>query len=403
MIVINARYENYYNLIETLERFSRSTDTISADLMVNKTGTAVFIDEDEYISDISQYSIGRRIATRRNYIKFTKYEKLTKKISKSELMDAYRKHRSRIEDLFQSYTISVATPKTGHDIWQYILDKNEDLESLTIKKIEYADFTYPNVELEWEAISLPLKLSGITDISFNQGHPTNNISLFENIENFELIEDQLLALDFSFFQNKEDWDPAIYTAREINDFESGKRVSVFYANRTKLEHLIGVDLIIFNKNTNAYIFIQYKRMVEENEQMIYRIDKQMHKEIELMTKLNQKLSLEANVRLKSDPFYLKFCPSKQDQSVSNGKKLTKGIIIPLGNYLYLYEGDHLKTERGAQIVTYKNVTQYLDNTLFIDLYQNGWIGSGHRDTELCRHFLFSCVPMGAMANFIFSN
>ena len=382
MITINPNYENWYNLIETLEQFNRATDVILNEKIRYNVGLALFIDESGEIESVSEYDIRRRITTKRKIIRFKNHIKLDNKITKKELLEHFKKHRSRINGLFNSYSITQPTPKTAADIIDYIKEKNKNIQLFKKKKIRTSYYNYQNVELEGDAIKLPLKIAGIDDVEYRTENPQKNLSLFENIVNENLIEDQMIGNDFNHFMEKEEWTPQKYKVNKFYNHKTGKIVTVFYTNRTKIENLIGVDLVIYNSIHKSYIFIQYKRMIKENEGYIYRMDKQFEDEIKRMNLLRMKLLAESRNRLKNDPFYLKFCPSKQNMYVGNETKLTKGIILPLDNYEYLLENNFLKTPRKADILTYDNVDKYIDNTLFITLYKEGWIGSDKFEKEV---------------------
>ncbi len=390
MLVINSLHDNYSNITESLELYHKATDTILCDISSPKEGLVIFIDEDDTIEIIANYKIGRRIATRKNSIKFINKIDLANKITKIELINGLTKFKSRIEDIYLLTTISLLTPALGENIRKYIFDKNDNLnEHFKVnnyyKEISFSN--YPEAKNEFDAISLPLKIIDIKDISFVNRTVTDNSSILDNIYSNNLIEDQMITHDYSVFMSKSIWDNNSFIGKEFYNHEKGESVSVFYANRTKWEKVIGVDLILYNSQYKAYLFIQYKRMIEENDTFVYRMDKQLDEEISRMTDLRLTAIQNLQTRLNSDPFYLKFCPSKQERIITSDIRLIKGIILPLGTLEYLRGIKQLVGKNGGELLSYENVKQYMDNSLLISLYKNGWIGSSEIDNKTVEDYI----------------
>src|SRR5689334_5651146 len=78
-----------------------------------------------------------------------------------------------------------------------------------------------------------------------------------------VIEDRQIEHDMSALFT--DWTPIAKYQVGAQTFRQGnKRLTVMNVNRAKLERTAGVDLLFFHENHQSYIFVQFKRMVEEN-------------------------------------------------------------------------------------------------------------------------------------------
>ena len=111
-----------------------------------------------------------------------------------------------------------------------------------------------------------------------------------NLRAINIIEDQLIIKDAGCFG---DWRLICNYSNHICTLSNGnKYITIIYANRTKIERNIGVDLIYFDHVHHTYIFVQYKRLSERNGKYIYypASDSSLKKELSLMEKFEAKLS-----------------------------------------------------------------------------------------------------------------
>jgi hypothetical protein len=94
-----------------------------------------------------------------------------------------------------------------------------------------------------------------------------------------------------------------------------------------------------------------------------------------MDKINTSLQASPNSRLRQNPFYLKFCPARQSEITDNQLILTKGITVPVEYYTWRNQNGYLLGPRGGKVVTYQNMGRWINNDLFINLINRGWIGT----------------------------
>ncbi len=144
-----------------------------------------------------------------------------------------------------------------------------------------------------------------------------------------------------------------------------------------------MDLIHYNHQYRSFVSVQYKRMSkEENGDKVtlgFRpTDKQFRKELLRMKAFaakHQKLqSTDPNdYRLGGEAFYFKICGSIILQPEST--RPLAGMHVPLSLMESLLQADSIKGPKGGMRITWDNVGRYIGNDLFVQLVQDGWIGT----------------------------
>ena len=190
MLVITSLHDNYDNLLGSLERYNKASDTILCDFKAEKKGFIFFINQDECLESIAKYKVGRRVATKKNAIEFYDKKDLTYPITKELLISENSKFSKAIEKLYFLTTVSLLTPALGTSIITTIVNINPDTESYFKDTRHYSEIRikdYPNLKNEFDAISLPLKLIGLKNISFEDSN-VGKKSLLEKIYVHDMIE-----------------------------------------------------------------------------------------------------------------------------------------------------------------------------------------------------------------------
>ncbi|MBE9009997.1 hypothetical protein IQ250_07235 [Pseudanabaenaceae cyanobacterium LEGE 13415] len=181
-------------------------------------------------------------------------------------------------------------------------------------------------------------------------------------------------------------------------FERGnERLTIMNVNRHAVEQTAGVDLIYYFYKYNSYILVQYKRMLREGDGLMYRLnDVSYEKEFSRMEELehifnnNLQLSLPlenslSNYRLNQGTFYFKLCPAEITDITSTD--MIQGMYIPLDYWKLLICSEQTLGPRGGRRMTFNNVERYFTNTLFIQLVQEGWLGSSVENTNIITNFI----------------
>jgi hypothetical protein len=195
-----------------------------------------------------------------------------------------------------------------------------------------------------------------------------------------LIEDQMIARDASFFG---DWSrlPQQHLTGAAEFGRDGERLTVWNVNRTALEHALGVDLLYYHHRYQSYMLVQYKAMERPNSgsEAVFRPDEGTAEQVQRMCEFcaenpDSGPDNEANLyRLHPGAFLFKLCPRIVFEPDSTG--LIKGMYLPLDYYQLLITSGQVAGPRGGTALTYESVGRYLNNTMFVELVQRGWIGS----------------------------
>ena len=157
-------------------------------------------------------------------------------------------------------------------------------------------------------------------------------------------------------------------------------ITVMNTNKSDLESVLGCDLIYYNSTRNSALLVQYKRMSLEGSGLwVYRGDAQLVKEMERMREVASDPcpTSVAQYRLHSGPQYLKVVrPTDFD---GQSAELMDGMYIPLSLVDLMLES-HSDTTRGGNLRIAREDGQYptqrhINNTMFTNLFRDGWIGS----------------------------
>ncbi|PKO43689.1 MAG: hypothetical protein CVU30_06645 [Betaproteobacteria bacterium HGW-Betaproteobacteria-3] len=161
-----------------------------------------------------------------------------------------------------------------------------------------------------------------------------------------------------------------------------------YADKQPLETVLGIDLLIFLADFKTYLLLQYKcmepRSDDRGKTWSYLVDPQLHKQMQAMDsavaamgRLPPLAATSMNDwRLTEEAFYFKFCettrPDARDDALVAG--ITLGHSF-LKHFLTLPEATG---NRGGQRIGYGNCSRYLNNSQFVELAREGWIGCDQR-------------------------
>lgn len=211
-----------------------------------------------------------------------------------------------------------------------------------------------------------------------------------NLENVVLREDAIVDHDATVFDG---WDLGGRVSTGIARFVDGDHeLVVMNANRTPIENVLGVDLVYYHETYDAFVLVQYKRMKQDkNRKWFYRPDSNHAKEMARMKKIPSQAAKPVdalNFRLNYGPCYFKLCPSKHEDGFTPG--LIKGMYLPIE----YFEAIDARGPRGGEVYGYETVPRHLNNTQFIDLVRDGWIGSAGEVSKDLQALIESLVGAG---------
>jgi len=168
----------------------------------------------------------------------------------------------------------------------------------------------------------------------------------------------------------------------------GREVRVHVYDKKPLETVVGIDLLIFLADYESYLLLQYKSMEPKSDDKgrswSYLVDQRLLDQIGAMDRAAAAIATQPGPgagamkhwRLTDEGFYFKFCettrPDARDDALVAG--ITMGHSY-LKRFLALPEA---RGKHGGYRVGYNNCPRYLNNSQFVDLAREGWIGCDQR-------------------------
>lgn len=250
-----------------------------------------------------------------------------------------------------------------------------------------------------DTVGVALALAGIErdELAAWQPATSHPTSFLDGLPQVVLREDAMVVSDMMKMPGFDFVSGTPYSAaRFVSD---RVRLTVTLANHLPLEEQFGADLIYYNETYASFVMVQYKAMeAAPGQRPTFRFpNRQLTEEIARMDEVNSLLRSSAgNValsgyRLLENPFFLKLCPRVVLDPDNVG--LLPGMYIPLDCWKLIELDESLVGARGGRMVSYENLDRYLENTTFISLVANGWIGTNINQAEvlaeLVRHVLQS--------------
>ena len=340
---------------------------------------------------------GNKVATAKYLVKFSEFVDLSE-LNIQELGE----HLS--ENLRNNYVRSASglggriPPATWKEVIKVIKelrpDKAEAIERLLKLRLAtndiYRGHAAEIIALERDAVGVALdvfdKSSELRkDILGSWAPPEDQLPPFlEGIEAVRLSEEQMLANDVTVFPDSVGEKTQLGARFTLED----TILDVVYLNRSKVENILGIDLIYYNHQFDAYTLVQYKRMSKEKlkdedpESAVYRPkgDKNFQLEMDRMKGFRKRFPDEwtppntwSTYRLNGDGFFFKFCPSITLEPMS--QSLTRGMYLPREYVDSLLQADVTDGPNLGKLLSYDNVKRHFNNTEFTQLVRDGWIGT----------------------------
>ena len=234
----------------------------------------------------------------------------------------------------------------------------------------------PITMFEGDAVALALDMAGfdrrheLTDWTGDAQAP-----FLAGVSSFSLLEDRMIDNDAHVFG---DWELIAANAVGWAEFErDGDHLWTINVNRSPVERSLGVDLIYYTHAFDAYVLVQYKRMERESgRDAVFRPSDTFEDELARMRALvldDAEPSTPLDFRLDARCRYLKLCPAVAKE-IPVGS-LVGGMYIPIAYWDLLADSADVLGPRGGVAVTHQNAGRYFDNTQFVSLVQDAWIGS----------------------------
>lgn len=189
---------------------------------------------------------------------------------------------------------------------------------------------------------------------------------------------------------------------------SGREVRIYVYDKKPLETVLGIDLLIYQESYKSFLLLQYKNMeqvsAKRGRTWSYLVDDQIENQIDAMTAGLSAMQKQASApqgmndwRLNSGPFYFKFCETTRPNSRDDA--LVKGITLGLDHLKHFLTLPEANGQHGGLRVGYDNCPRYLNNTQFVDLAREGWIGGDQKAYQLVTEVLAAGKTGGKSAMF----
>lgn len=388
--ILKITKERYQLLLQTLQNYDNFTEPVVEFKHSGNLPIVCFVVSPEgLVTHLCKGKKGRSGGTGLRLLTLMDVEKLKTPLSLGEVLKRIpSKVKRYADDRVQKG--GVFPPKTSEKFIDIVLELYPETESMLARfgklyRLRLGRLTENEcfaLAGQKEAVATAMAIADIDREPLQEWVLTTDkkpVSFLDGLEKCRLLEDQILATDLSYV-------PGYEHVKNVNhgiaffDNKQGKSLTIVLANRHALEKTTGTDLIYYNEKFKAFIMVQYKAMEDESGDAVFRLpNKQLSEEISRMDNVLQELKKCTKIdhhdsfRLNENPFYLKFCPRLHFSP--NDKSLSKGMYIDLGYWSLLQDAKELRGPLGGRRLTYFNVGRYLDNTDFINLVSNAWIGT----------------------------
>jgi hypothetical protein len=173
-------------------------------------------------------------------------------------------------------------------------------------------------------------------------------------------------------------------------------VRIHVYDKKPLETILGIDLLVFQETYQSFLLLQYKMMKPSYERgsktWSYLVDSQVWQQIAAMNRAQAKIYEDEmpgtgmwDWRLNGGAFYFKFCESTRPNARADS--LIRGLTLSLEHLSQFLSLKDSEGEHGGRRVGYSNCPRYLNNSQFVELAREGWIGCDRSGYEFIRSVL----------------
>ena len=356
---------------------------------------AFLLDDEERVRWLGRARGGRAITSRDRIVSISEVFELDEPLPLERLEERMqRRHQSALRRR------GILPPAAGMAVRSALLEVLPHLDA-EVKRLERAaPLRLPAgsrgdlLAMERDAVGLLLEFADMPRAQLRQWQVPNSESPFlSGLPDSVPIEDALIAYDLERFL---DWAPERSARVEWRVFtKANRRLLVMNANRTVVERTLGVDAVYFNEALGSFVLVQYKKLQKARsgarESLFYRPDANLASELDRMRRVDA-LSHGATgpFRLLHTPCWLKL--TEPTSVIADPAELLPGMYFAREHFESLLL--ELRGPRGGVRIGYDNVPRYMNNTLFAQLVQDGWIGSRGIATEEIKRLVEQSLATG---------
>lgn len=248
-----------------------------------------------------------------------------------------------------------------------------------------------------DAVGLALDIASLDRHTILRGAKLSNIetatSVLDLLDHLPLYEQDLIRKDQAAFQS------ILGQKVQSGSFKGagGREVRVHVFDKKPLESVLGIDLLIFLADFESYLLLQYKSMENKKDEKgstwSYLVDSQIRQQIDSMNDAVVAIAglppIHPNAmnqwRLSNEAFYFKFCETARPHDRDDS--LVAGITLGHDHLKRFLEFPEAQGDKGGHRVGYRNCLRYLNNTQFVELAREGWIGCDSRGLSIITEIL----------------
>lgn len=223
--------------------------------------------------------------------------------------------------------------------------------------------------------------------------PPGDAPFLSGMSDYRALEDRLVTHDVERFGS---WVQIPNARVEWRTFTEGRRrIFIMDANRTPVEHTLGVDVVYYNEARDSFVLVQYKKMRHEptaaGRSLFYRPDNNLSDELQRMQSIDELCAgKNGDFRLLATACWMKLCDPHP--VVEDAASLIRGMYFAREHFLELLQS--CRGPKGGTRIGYDNVPRHLNNTMFTDLVADGWIGSRGPATEEIQRLIRESLETG---------
>lgn len=261
-----------------------------------------------------------------------------------------------------------------------------------------------NLAYQKEALGLALEIAGLPRDELLTWQPSDDEqqSFLDGLPGAQVREDAMLLSDFSTVPGFQPVGEVTHYGSKVfsSELNPSIRLTVIMANRLPLEQQTGADLIYFNEAYRSFVMVQYKAMEKRADETEFRwqAKDQFCDEIERMETLLAELRKVPSgdhpdgFRFTDNPFFLKFCPRVVFNPDDKG--LFKGIYLPLDLWKRADAAGRFTGKRGGKVLTYENVGRRINNSEFVPLVAESWVGTSIEQSAVLGELIRTVLETG---------
>jgi hypothetical protein len=291
----------------------------------------------------------------------------------SQSIAAARHHQRRSEPIAR---LGRQTPGENRSVLEVLEQRAPALVEIIRSKgraddrilASYSEHERQILGLERDSLGLALEIAFGDRDDLPVGGAGSKTNSFLAMLTGRITEDEVILFDKDRF-------PAL-TKLDANPkttvFRHGESIlQVTHANRTPLEHTLGVDLIYLSHHFRSFVGVQYKML--EGRAARFHPNAQFSEQVEKMRKATTQLksapspARQPDYRLHAQPFYFKFVSRLETNFADD--KLCPGMYLPLELVIQMTGADP------PEYIGYRHNTRHLSNTEFATLVRQGWVGT----------------------------